>query len=94
MGVAGAAALRANLLQKATMSGLPRAETLGFGVERSMSCPFWDFPRLVLQQPDPLPILFPWDCDFWGLLPLSTADIGAMIDDGALRPSMKALDKY
>jgi hypothetical protein len=49
MGVwAGAAAVRASLLQKATMSGLPGAETLCFGVEQSMSCPFWDLSRLVL----------------------------------------------
>jgi hypothetical protein len=95
MGVwASAAALRASLLRKATMSGLPGAGTLGSGVERSMSCPFWDLPRLVLQQSDLLPIPLRWDCNFWGCLPLSTTDISAMIDDGASRPSMKALDKY
>ena len=95
MGVwTGVAALRASLLRKATLSALPGTETLGFGAERSMSCPLWDLPRLVLQQSDPLPIPLPWDCNFWGRLPLSTADISALIDDGALRPSMKALDKY
>ena len=92
--VAGAANVRASLLRKVTMSGLPGAETLCFGFARSVLCPFWDLPRLVLQQSDPLPTLLPWDCNFWGRLPLTTEDTCARIDDRALRPSMKALDKY
>ena len=59
-----------------------------------MSCPFLDLPRLVLHPS----ILFP--SFFLGIVtsgvfsPSPLKAISAMIDDGALRPSMKALNKY